>query len=1055
MGFDRSRAALPFQEALMPMQSMARRGATAFAVALFLFAFSSPAPLSAQYFGRNKVQWEDFDWHVLKTEHFDIYYYPKEEKAVRDASRMAERWYTRLSSVFQREFQERKSIVLYADQSDFQQTTVVGGILGQGTGGVTEGLRTRVVLPLAGNYADTDHVLGHELTHVFQYDILKDPRNRETQGSTRLDTGYELPAWFIEGMAEYLSIGPISSQTAMWVRDALARDQLPDLRKMSRDPRLFPYRWGHAFWAFVGGRWGDATVARLFVRGTQVGIDQAMNEVLGMKPEDFSETWKAAIREAYTPVLEARQTPATTGAKILPRANNSIDEYIAPVLSPDGTQVIYLSTQSLFSFDLYLADAMTGKVEAKLVSEDSDPHFDAMRFLDSAGTWSPDGRQFAFVVLAHGNNEIDLIDVATRRIQRRLSVPQVGSIWNLAWSPDGRTLAFAGASGGLTDLYLLDLQSGDTKRLTNDRETDLQPIWKPDGKSLIFSSDRSAHDLTGLTAAPIGIWQMDVASGSIRPVAPGGGEEGSRYNPQLGPGGRDLYFLSDRDGVSDVYRMDMTSGQVYRVTHLTTGATGITRFSPALSVSPGNGRVMYSVFYEAGFQIHALNADRARGEAVNANPEEARRAATLPPVRERAVSAVADYLAQPAPLQESLEASEETADYHPKLQTDFVGPSAGVGVSTVGTSFAGDITAYFSDVLGQNEVGFTIYGGTAASFSEFGAQGYYLNQKHRLQWGGSAGHVPYTSAFTSTRNEIVDVGGQEVEAQVIEQVRETVSEDSVGLLTRFPFSETRRLEASAGLLHLGFSNKLFQVVVVGDQVVERHERSLPAESGLTLYQGSLAYVGDTSYFGYASPVRGQRYRFEIQPTFGDLEFQGLTADYRRYLFFRPVTVAMRGLHYGRYGRDAESPRLSQLYVGDPTLVHGYEIGSIGLSECSQVPGDPQACPEFDRLVGSRVAVANFEVRLPLLGTRGYGVFNVPFLPTELAAFVDAGTAWSKGQSPVLRFDRTSLERVPVVSTGVSARILLGGFAVLEFYYAKPFQRPDKGWVTGFTISPGW
>ena len=65
----------------------------------------------------------------------------------------------------------RQPLVLYASHPDFEQTNVVGGMIGEGTGGVTEGLKRRVVLPLAGTLAETDHVLGHELVHAFQYDI--------------------------------------------------------------------------------------------------------------------------------------------------------------------------------------------------------------------------------------------------------------------------------------------------------------------------------------------------------------------------------------------------------------------------------------------------------------------------------------------------------------------------------------------------------------------------------------------------------------------------------------------------------------------------------------------------------------------------------------------------------------------------------------------------------------------------------------------------------------------------------------------------------------------
>jgi outer membrane protein assembly factor BamA len=316
--------------------------------------------------------------------------------------------------------------------------------------------------------------------------------------------------------------------------------------------------------------------------------------------------------------------------------------------------------------------------------------------------------------------------------------------------------------------------------------------------------------------------------------------------------------------------------------------------------------------------------------------------------------------------------------------------------------------------------------------------------------------VPYISGFTSVSDVPVDAGnGQQVLGTSIQQLRQTITEDQVQFLNRYPLSATRRLEADFGATRLSFKNELQEVVVVGDQIIEDHTTNLGAQPSIQLYQASFAFVGDTSSFGYASPASGQRYRLEISPTFGDLKFNAVTLDWRRYFFRRPVTLAMRALHFGRYGTDAESPQLAPLYLGEPTLVRGYEISDFRASECTADPGSPTSCPQFDRLVGSRLGIASLELRVPLLGVRGYSLIPVSFLPTELAAFVDAGTAWTKDQSPVLRFDRDTTDRVPVVSAGVSTRILLGGFAVLEFYYAKPFQRPNEGWVTGFTIAPGW
>ena len=213
------------------------------------------APLQAQYFGRNKVQYQDFNFKVLKTEHFDIYYYPAEQVAASQAARMAERWLTRLSTVFHHELSGRQPLILYASPAEFQQTNAIGGDIGEGTGGVTEALRRRIVLPVGGTLEDLNHVIGHELVHAFQYDITGSGRATSLGA---LPAATALPLWFIEGMAEYLSLGPVDPATAMWMRGAVqdtARDTLPTFRQLD-DPRFFPYRYGQALLAYVAGHWG-------------------------------------------------------------------------------------------------------------------------------------------------------------------------------------------------------------------------------------------------------------------------------------------------------------------------------------------------------------------------------------------------------------------------------------------------------------------------------------------------------------------------------------------------------------------------------------------------------------------------------------------------------------------------------------------------------------------------------------------------------------------------------------------------------------------------------
>ncbi len=128
-------------------------------------------PAGAQYGGRNKVQYRTFRFEVLKTRHFDVYFYDEVRAAAAESAQMAERWYARFSQIFTHELSGRQALILYASHPDFEQTNVIPGEIGEATGGVTESFRRRIVLPLSASRAETDHVIGHELVHAFQYDI--------------------------------------------------------------------------------------------------------------------------------------------------------------------------------------------------------------------------------------------------------------------------------------------------------------------------------------------------------------------------------------------------------------------------------------------------------------------------------------------------------------------------------------------------------------------------------------------------------------------------------------------------------------------------------------------------------------------------------------------------------------------------------------------------------------------------------------------------------------------------------------------------------------------
>jgi hypothetical protein len=185
---------------------------------------------------------------------------------VEDAARMAERWYARLSKILGHKLSSRQLVILYANHPDFRGTTVIPGYIGETTGGVTEGLRRRLVMPMAGPMSETNHVLGHELvTRSSSTSLRLGP-----EGGTGAPGALRLQLWFIEGMAEYLSLGPLDAHTAMWMRDAVRQEKVPVIKDLD-DPEYFPYRFGHAFWAFVAGKYGDDVIGRMLKAAGRAG----------------------------------------------------------------------------------------------------------------------------------------------------------------------------------------------------------------------------------------------------------------------------------------------------------------------------------------------------------------------------------------------------------------------------------------------------------------------------------------------------------------------------------------------------------------------------------------------------------------------------------------------------------------------------------------------------------------------------------------------------------------------------------------------------------------
>jgi Tol biopolymer transport system component len=957
---------------------------------------SAAAPATAQYFGRNKVQVESFDFRVLPTPHFDIYYYPAERDAAEQAARMAERWYTRLSAALDHTLIERPPIILYASHAHFTQTTVVDGFLGEGIGGFTDHSRGRVVLPFTASLGETDHVLGHELVHAFQRDILK-------HAGRALGL---LPLWFSEGMAEYLSVGRLDTNTQMWLRDAVDSDRLPTIAQLD-NPRWFPYRYGQALWSYLSERFGEDVAAKAMKSDAKGGAIGRLTGVTGVDAATLSREWHASLRSRFSREQKA-ENDATPPRITVGGGRHGGRMNVAPALSPDGTRIVFLSERDGYSVDVFLADATTGAIIRTLIGTAASTRVDSLQFLESAGAWDCSGRRFALATIQRGHPVLTILDMPGGGIRFERSFPDLDQLFSPTWSPDGTRIAFSAMRGGASNLFELDLERDAVRPLTSDAFSDLQPAWSPDGKSIAFVTDRFTSSLAALTFGDYRLALLDVESGAIRalPFI----DRAKHIDPQWVDGA--LYFIADEHGVNNVFRLDVASGDIRQVTDVREGVSGITGLSPALSVSAVGDRLAFSEYEHGEYKIRITSASaeadvHARG--------------SVPPIDAIPTPPDAAAAAAPAPALTTVESKA----YNRKLSLSGLGqPYLSAGGGMIGTYFRAGMSVAFSDLLEDRQLQTAVQVGT--SISDLAVQTAFINRQSRWNWGVISGQMPLD--IGSTR---LFAGGAAAsptitrETEVLRQIHREVSGVAI-----YPFSAARRIEIRGGVHAVAFERELATEVYSGSsgRLLNENTTRAPAAPSVTLIDSAVAFVHDSSVFGATAPVLGTRYRLEAAPTVGDLSLLTLTADYRRYVMpIRPISVALRAEHVGRYGDAAGDPRLLPLVWSLRDLVRGY---------------DPRIV-----LDTARMTIANAEVRVPIVGPFGR-LSGSSALPIDALIFADAGV-----------FDAVALDGKPASRTmlrsfGAGARLNAGGF-IFEFDAVRTLDQLPRGWTLAVNFRPGF
>jgi len=253
-------------------------------------------------FGKNRVQYNKFDWRFIQSDHFDIYYYDSKNYYLAEFSAYAlEGAYKQLSEDFQHEITDRIQIIIYASHSEFSETNVVPlPIDAQGIGGVTDKYKNRITMPFQGDYAEFRRVLHHELVHAVFNDMFY---GGSVQSIIQNNIQLVFPLWFEEGMAEFTALG-WDSNTDMFIRDAVMNAYLPPIKQLGG---YFAYRGGQSFWYYISEEYGREKIGEILqrIKSTR-SVESGLKQSVGLNIDDLSDRWLEWLRKRYWPEITDR-----------------------------------------------------------------------------------------------------------------------------------------------------------------------------------------------------------------------------------------------------------------------------------------------------------------------------------------------------------------------------------------------------------------------------------------------------------------------------------------------------------------------------------------------------------------------------------------------------------------------------------------------------------------------------------------------------------------------------------------------------------------------------
>jgi hypothetical protein len=652
------------------------------------------------FFGKNKVQYTTFDWQVMETEHFRVYFDTDGKELAHIAGQLAEDAYAILAPLYRHEVMRKTPLIIYSTPTYFSQTNVIPGLLPESVGGFTEFMKGRVVVPFNGSYEDFRHVIQHELVHVFMLSRLEEAIVRHGRLRWSLP-----PLWFVEGIAEFWS-KEWDTDADMFLKDMVLNDRLPGIDQFYRiHGTYFMYKVGHAVCNFIDSAYGPDKLALIFDNWHKGrDFNEVIKITLGDDLSELSRKWVYSVKKNYYPDLETRDLPDMAADQL---THDGFCVRAVPITYDDGKgpdNWIVFKANRLGYTGLYMKRANSADRGWKtLVKGERDANFESL-YLTRSGIDANDSGLIVFSSRAKDRDVVYLYDLNIDRVTHRFDTDSLITILSPRLAPDSRQVVFTGMTkAGFADLYLLDITKGTLTRLTDDIYNDIDPTFSTDGRRIVFASDRNAHGKTGAR----NLFELDLRTKRITQISFG---EHLDSSPDVTPKG--VYFTSDRDGSFNIYLLD-SLGQLTRQSTYVTGA-----FDPRLS-SDGT-RLVFTGFQKMRYQIYQMDL-----------PEQPETFEQHPPLfasgwKPRLIEG--DY-------------RSSTISYDTDYSLDIA--QSMIGYDPVYGSIGG-LQVTLSDMLG-NHAWYLLLTNTAGEKDEFlesfnfGAT--YVNRESRLNWGLGVFHL--------------------------------------------------------------------------------------------------------------------------------------------------------------------------------------------------------------------------------------------------------------------------------------------------------------------------